>query len=35
MFLIKKDLRTVVVHFGFLKWMYHSCHGYGMKIVTS
>ena len=35
MFLIQKDLHTVVVDFDFLKWMHHSCHGYGKKIVTS
>ena len=34
-FKYKKDLHTVIVHFGFLKWMHHSCHGYGMKMVTS
>ena len=28
----KKDLHTVVVHFGILKLMHHSCHGYFLNI---
>ena len=34
-FYYKKDLHTVVDHFGFLKWIHHSCHGYCKKMDTS